>query len=281
MKLAILSGKGGTGKTTLSVNLFSLLPDALLLDCDVEEPNDHLFLKGTTVGAFPITKDYPSVDETKCIHCGRCGDVCRFNAIIPTKNRVLVFDDLCHDCGFCQMVCPSGAITYVPKPIGTIAEIEVDSSHRLRMGTLAIGEVSGVALIHGLKGIESDHLDTILDCPPGVSCSTVAAMEGADYAVLVAESTPFGLADLTMAVELLRKDEIPFGVVLNKSGVGDERLITYLMKEDIPLLGRIPFSTEWARRIMSGSILVNSDPAYRQLLRDIHARILQEVQAHA
>lgn len=281
MKLAILSGKGGTGKTTLSVNLFSFLPDATLLDCDVEEPNDHLFLPGRTVATTIIPKAYPEVDESKCVHCGRCGDVCRFNAIIPTKHKVLVFDDLCHDCGFCQMVCPTNAITYVPKAIGTIEDRAVGDAHRLRMGTLAVGEVSGVALIHGLKGIPTTTKDLIIDCPPGVSCSTMAALEGAEYAVLVAESTPFGLADMAMAVELLRKDGIPFGVVLNKSGIGDDRLLAYLTKESIPLLGRIPFSTERARIISNGLLLTDHDPVFVTILTSIRDAIETEVARHA
>lgn len=274
MKVAILSGKGGTGKTTVSVNLFSFMDDVTLLDADVEEPNDHLFLSGSKINSISYHKDYPIINPDLCTNCGLCGDVCHFNAIIPTKLTVLVFEDLCHDCGFCKLVCPGGAITYAPTQIGVVDQYRISQNRELIMGTLDVGEVSGVALIDGLKAQEIHTKDIIIDCPPGVSCSTMAAIQDVDYAIIVAEPTPFGVSDMGLVVELLQNEQIPFGVIINKSGLGNDDIYTFLIAKNIPILAEIPFSKERAKGYSNGDILIHKDTA----LKDIMAQVSKQLE---
>jgi MinD superfamily P-loop ATPase len=268
MRIAILSGKGGTGKTTLSVNLFHLLQDAILIDTDVEEPNAHLFMTNTTYDLFEVTKEYPVVDPLKCTMCNACGDHCNFNAIIPAKNQVLVFADLCHDCGFCELVCPDHAIHYEQKGIGDIYQSN-NSDHILLYGKLHIGEVSGVKLIEKMNQMTTNEKLVLVDCPPGVSCSTVQGVDGSDYAIIVAEPTPFGLSDMKMVIELLQDLSIPFGIVINKSGLGNNELKKYIQSNDFPLLAEIPWSKQRATMYSKGEIIVHKDPVMKKKLIDI------------
>lgn len=273
MKVAVLSGKGGTGKTTISVNLFSYLEHSVLIDTDTEEPNSHLFLDGRLVETTDVLKHYPVVDEGLCTLCNRCGEVCHFNAIIPTKKNVVVFDDLCHDCGFCQLVCDSMAISYRPKAIGHVNEYHINMSKKYYSGTLTIGEISGVRIIEHLRTITEDEPLVIIDCPPGVSCSTVAAIEHVDYAIVVAEPTPFGLSDMKMVVELLRDESIPFGVVVNKSGIGNNDIYSFLQEEHITHIVDIPFSKKHAKSYSHGQLLIEEDPTYSTYMKQIMATI--------
>jgi MinD superfamily P-loop ATPase len=269
VKIAVLSGKGGTGKTTISVNLFSYLNQAVLIDTDTEEPNAHLFLHGALTNKTDVIKHHPQVDIEHCQFCGKCGEVCNFNAIIPTKKSVLVFDDLCHDCGFCQLVCPNDAIDYVPKAIGTIEEYTINEHKRYYSGILHVGEVSGVRIIEGLKTITEEDSPVIIDCPPGVSCSTVEALQGVDHAIIVAEPTPFGISDMKMVVELLREEMVPFGVVVNKSGIGNNDIYTYLEQEQILHIVDIPFSKKRAKHYSHGQLLIEEDPKYEVYMKQI------------
>lgn len=268
MKIAILSGKGGTGKTTLSVNLFSLLKNVALIDTDIEEPNAHLFIKETPTLKDTVNKGYPVVDENKCTLCGACGDHCNFNAIIPTKKKVMVFADLCHDCGLCKMVCPENAITYTPKEVGKIFEIQ-QRSKTFYYGLLETGEISGVRIIETLKDIDINNETILIDCPPGVACNTNTSIEGADYAIIVSEPTPFGISDMTMVVELLQKRKIPFGVVINKAGLGNNDIYSYLENEQIALLGEIPFTEERASISASGECIIDHDETFKDILKSI------------
>ncbi len=252
MKIAVLSGKGGTGKTTLSVNLFSCLKKATLIDTDVEEPNSHLFLKGITYHEEVIYKKYPAVNHDLCTLCGKCGDFCNFNAIILTKRRVLVFDDLCHDCGGCKLVCPTNAISYTDKEIGNIFYQSIEENKQFLYGKLVVGEISGIRIIEHLKYITKKEEILLIDSPPGTSCSTVAAVEGADYCIIAAEPTPFGISDMRMVVELLRSQKIDFGVVVNKSNLDNNDIYDYLDEEGIALLENIEFRKEFARIIARG-----------------------------
>lgn len=273
MKISVLSGKGGTGKTTLSVNLFSYLQKATLIDTDTEEPNSHIFIERTNEISKPVMKKHPVVNHDLCTFCQKCGDHCNFNAIIPTKSKVLVFEDLCHDCGMCELVCESGAITYHEKPIGSIYT-SVTQEQYFHYGKLNIGEVSGVRLIDELIN-STKHDDLIIaDCPPGVSCSTVAALQNTDYAIICAEPTPFGISDMKMVVELLRKEKTRFGVVVNKSGIGNQDIYGYLEEESIPLLENIPWTEERAKLYSEGLLMINYDPIFKGKIKNILSKVL-------
>lgn len=273
MRISVLSGKGGTGKTTLSVNMFGLLPKATLIDTDTEEPNSHLFLQQKNTSEMGVYKKHPVVDHDKCSFCGECGNHCNFNAIIPTKKKVLVFDDLCHDCGMCELVCKSDAIRYQDKSIGVIVSSISEEQH-FHYGKLNIGEVSGVRLIEHLHEQTKYDDFVITDCPPGVSCSTVAALKDTDYAVICAEPTPFGLSDMKMVVELLRKELIKFGVVVNKSGIGNQEIYRYLEEESIPLLENIPWTRDRARLYSEGKLIIHYDDEFKQKIHNIITKVM-------
>lgn len=275
MKIAILSGKGGTGKTTLSVNLFSYLTKGTLIDTDTEEPNAHLFLHPKNEKSYDVYKNHPIVDETLCTNCQLCGEHCNFNAIIPTKSKVLVFEDLCHDCGMCELVCKSNAITYQSKSIGKIYK-SFDEERQFFYGKLHIGEVSGVRLIDELNEITKSNNLIITDCPPGVSCSTVAAIKGSDYAIICAEPTPFGISDMKMVVELLREEAIPFGVVVNKSGIGNQDIYRYLENESIELLENIPWTKQRAELYSKGELIINYDSIFQSKIKNILTKVLRK-----
>jgi len=272
LNIAVLSGKGGTGKTTVSLGLFSVLKNATLIDADVEEPNDHLFIDFNIENTSSITKEYPIVDIDKCTLCGLCGDFCNFNALLPTKKTVLVFDDLCHDCGGCQLVCPEDAIMYASKAIGTIYETSTHSK-TFKYGDLNVGEISGVRIINQLKKlIESDEL-VIIDSPPGTSCATVEAVINSDYAIIVTEPTPFGLSDMLLVIEMLQSLNIPFGVVINKAGIGTKETNQYLEENRIPLLGEIPFRKEFAMIYSDGEIISEKSDEFKNIMVDIANKV--------
>ncbi len=274
MKIAILSGKGGTGKTTLSVNLFSYLEQATLIDTDVEEPNSHLFLKGNLVKEEIVYKKYPLVDDDLCNYCGKCGDFCNFNAIIPAKKKILVFQDLCHDCGGCAMVCPNEAISYIDKEVGVIYHTQIKENKLFLYGNLTVGEVSGVKIIETLKESTKNAELLLIDSPPGTSCSTVAAIDGADYCIICAEPTPFGLSDMRMVVELLRAEKRNFGVVVNKSNLGNDDIYHYLEEEKIELLEKIKFDREFARIMADGELLINYSKYFKEKIANIARKVL-------
>lgn len=273
MKIAVLSGKGGTGKTTLSVNLFSCLNNATLIDADTEEPNSHIFIEPFNQTKKDIYKQYPVVDLNHCTFCGTCGEYCNFNAIIPTKTKVLVFEDLCHDCTLCELVCPETAITYSKKAIGTIYS-SISKSSAFHYGVLNVGEVSGVRLIEGLHNIAKDDSLVIVDCPPGVSCSTVAALKDSDFAIVCAEPTPFGISDMKMVVELLREQTIPFGVVVNKSGIGNDAIYAYLEEECIELLEKIPWTRQRASLYSKGKLIWPHDTIFKEKMQTIINKVI-------
>ncbi len=274
MKIAILSGKGGTGKTTLSVNLFSFLKKGTLIDTDVEEPNSHLFLKGKPLNEHSVLKKYPIVNKDLCNNCGKCGDFCNFNAIIPAKKKVLVFQDLCHDCGGCALVCDSNAITYKDKEVGKIFEQSLNGKKRFLYGNLAVGEVSGVKIIEQLKKTTENEDLLLIDSPPGTACSTVAAIEGADYCIICAEPTPFGLSDMKLVVQLLRAKKLNFGVVINKYNLGNKDIYKYLEIEGINLLEEIKFDREFAEIIANGDILIDHSPYFKEKIANLAKKVI-------
>ena len=278
MRIAILSGKGGTGKTTVTSNLAINIHNSIVIDSDVEEPNLHIFMDVQDITSESTFTFYPSINKELCNLCGKCGDFCNYNAIIPAKNQVIVFKESCHDCGGCKLVCPNGAITYEKREIGKIFKGISKYNTKLFYGTLNVGEMSGVKIIDQLKKYSTnyDHEKTIfIDSPPGTSCATVAAVEGVDYAIIVSEPTPFGVSDMKMVVEMLRKMNIPFGLIINKAELGDNEIYDYCKNEKIDILGEIPFDKEIAKLYANGKIFSNHIPKYKNFFKGIYTDIVE------
>jgi MinD superfamily P-loop ATPase len=278
MIISIASGKGGTGKTTVAVNLALSLKNIQLLDCDVEEPNAHIFLKPRIDGQKKATILVPEVDEVICTYCGKCREVCVYHAIavLPVndgkKGNVLVFPHLCHGCGACRLFCPQGAIKEVDREIGVI-EIGAKGGLQFIHGRLNIGEAMSPPLIRQVKEYINATRTVIIDAPPGTSCPVIMAVKGSDFCVLVTEPTPFGLNDLILAVEVLRKLQIPFGVVINRSDIGDGKVEDYCRNENIPVLMKIPFSREIAVSYSEGVPIVEQDVSYQDKFINLYLNI--------
>jgi len=269
MKIAIASGKGGTGKTTLSIALAQAWDGPVqLLDCDVEAPNASIFLSLETATEQAVTVPIPVVDSSRCTGCGKCAAICEFNALAVASKSVLVFEELCHSCGGCARICPEKAITEQPRKIGTIRTGQIGTI-RLTEGRLDIGRAMAPPLIRAVKKSADPALPILIDCPPGTSCPMITATQGSDYAILVTEPTPFGLHDLTLAVETVRLLNIPFGVVINRSDAGDNRVVQYCQKENIPLLLQIPESRKIAEATSRGETLLSAEPSLKKALHDI------------
>jgi MinD superfamily P-loop ATPase len=262
MIISVASGKGGTGKTTVSVNLARTIGRGVqLLDCDVEEPNAHLFLRGRKTGCDNVTIPIPEVDEWLCDGCGECGRFCRYHAIVSFGSTPLVFPQLCHGCGGCALVCPRKAIRETGKRIGVVERLEVDGIS-LIVGKLDIGVAMAPPLIRGVKAQLNRKKTAILDAPPGTSCPVIATVRGSDFVVLVTEPTPFGLHDLRLAVDMIRELAIPFGVVVNRMGIGDDRVHRYCREKDIPILLELPDDRRIAEAYSRGELMVDAVPEY-------------------
>ncbi|SJZ79727.1 ATP-binding protein [Garciella nitratireducens] len=252
MNIAVLSGKGGTGKTTVSTNL-ALALKANYIDCDVEEPNGFLFLKPEVDAEEKVIVEYPVIDDNKCKSCGACVNVCQFNALAKVKDDIMLFQKLCHGCGACQIVCKYNAITYGKREIGKIEKGTARDINCSR-GILNISEPMAVPVIRKLLKNLSDGIN-LIDCPPGTSCNVVNALKYADSAILVTECSEFGLHDLKMAVKLVKMYNIPFGIVINKDDDSDNIIKKYCMEEKIPLIGTIPYSKDIAVIYSKGEVL--------------------------
>ena len=277
MIISIASGKGGTGKTTVATNLaVSLGGGVQLLDCDVEEPNAHLFIHPVFEKTEIVSTAVPEVDETKCNLCGKCGEICQFKAIIVIGKTVLPFQELCHSCGGCMEVCPEHAIREGKRLLG---EIEVGHRNGLEFihGRLRVGEAMAPPLIRKVRSFAHPDKVTIIDAPPGTSCPVIAAMKGADFVLLVTEPTPFGLHDLKLAVGAVRILGIPCGLVINHSDMGDDRLREYAGAEGIPILMEIPFDRKIAEFYSRGELLVDVMPEWREKFLQLHERIVELV----
>lgn len=273
MILAIASGKGGTGKTTFAVNLARVLEtEVQLLDCDVEEPNAHLFLPGRPVAEKPVTVPIPQIEEALCDGCGECGRACAYHAIVSFGPAPLVFPSLCHGCGGCSLACSRGAIRETPRRVGVV-ETSRSGAITLIQGRMDVGVASAPPLIRAVKAERKADAPTILDAPPGTSCPMIAAVRGADFTLLVTEPTPFGLNDLKLAVAALRELGIPFGVALNRAGSGDGRVGLYCEEEGIPLLAQIPDDRRIARASSEGRLIVEALPRYRPHFATLWERI--------
>ena len=266
MILSVASGKGGTGKTLVSTSLaLSLKPrgNVQLLDCDVEEPNAHIFLKPPFARSETVFIPVPRVDEEKCTHCGKCAEVCVYHALAVLKERVLVFAELCHGCGACSYLCPEDAIVEEGRQIGVV---EIGNSKGIEFvhGKLNIGEAMAPPIIRKVKEHIKPEKTTIIDVPPGTSCPVVESVRGSDFCLLVTEPTPFGLNDLALAVDMVRELGIPCGVVLNRAGVGDSGIEDYCLRERIPILLQIPLDIEIARLYSQGIPLVEGIVEWQQ-----------------
>ncbi len=262
MIVAVASGKGGTGKTTVSVNMARTFgSDILLLDCDVEEPNDHLFLNAVPVGEEIVGIPVPEIDASRCNGCGECGKFCQYHAIAAFGSVPLIFPEMCHGCGGCMRVCPQQAIREVDRRIG-IVRTSQDGNITLIQGCLDVGEAMAPPLIRAVKGRIGTGMPAILDAPPGTSCPVITTLQQADFIVLVTEPTPFGLHDLSLAVDMVRELGIPFGVVINRVGSGDERVHVYCNNQHIPILLEIPDDRRIAEAYSRGRLIVDALPEY-------------------
>lgn len=243
MKIAVASGKGGTGKTTIATGLATVLASTgtptTYADCDVEEPNGHLFLKPEIRDTHPATLTYPAVNNDLCVSCGKCQKICRYKAIILISDKPLVFPEMCHACSGCMLVCPTGAITESEREIGVI-ETGTSGGIGFIHGRLSVGQILSPPLIREVKHHIRDEETVIFDCPPGTSCPVITALRGTDYIVLVTEPTPFGLNDLKLAADAARELRTPFGVFINRCDIGTRDTEKYCERNAIPVLGRIP-----------------------------------------
>ena len=266
MIISVASGKGGTGKTLVATSLALSLrgrDSVQLLDCDVEEPNDHVFLKPAISRSEVVSIPVPKVDEGKCTYCGKCAEVCAYNAVAVFQEKVLIFPELCHGCGACSYLCPESAISEEGKEIGVV-ELGHSDGVEFVHGRLSIGEAMAVPIIRRVKEHASSKGTVIIDVSPGTSCPVVEAVKDSDFCLLVTEPTPFGLNDLVLAVETVRKLNIPCGVVLNRAGVGDGKVEEYCGRKNIPILLTIPMDTEIASLYSRGIPLVEGMPDWRQ-----------------
>ena len=278
MIICIASGKGGTGKTLVATSMALSIADegVQLLDCDAEEPNAHLLLNPEFEQSEPVEIPVPQVDENKCTYCGKCSEVCVYHAIAVMKSKVLLFPELCHGCGACSYLCPEKAITEVGRQIGV-----VESGHASGIdfvhGRLNVGEAMVPPVIRKVKDKINKNAIAIIDVPPGTSCPVVEAVKGSDYCILVTEPTPFGMNDLELAVQVMRQMGIPCGVIINRAGASDKSTEEYCAKENIPVLMKIPLSTDIAKLYSKGIPLVDGMPEYRQLFKHVFDDIKKTV----
>jgi len=274
MIISIASGKGGTGKTTVATNLARVLKNTLLLDCDVEEPNCHIFLKPRFNNSKEVTIPVPEVNPEKCDRCGKCGEICRFNAIVAMKETVLIFPELCHGCGGCKLVCPTDAIKEVGREIGTV-EKGLAGDIKFVHGRLRIGEPMAPPLINAVKcNIDGDE-NTIIDSPPGTSCPVIESIKDSDICLLVTEPTPFGLNDLKLAVEMTRELNIPIGIIINRCNTGDKEVYKYCKSENIEIVMEIPIDREIAKCYSEGELIVDRFSEYEDKFKKLAERIIK------
>jgi MinD superfamily P-loop ATPase len=283
MIVSIASGKGGTGKTLVATSLaLSLASEekVQLLDCDVEEPNAHIFVKPVLNRKESVFIPIPKVDENKCTYCGKCAQVCIYNAIAVFKNKVLVFPELCHGCGACSYLCPENAISEENRELGIVEagnSKDIDFVH----GKLNIGEAMPTPVIRKVKSYINTEMTAIVDISPGTSCPVVEAVKQSDFCLLVTEPTPFGLNDFILAVEMVKKLGIPHGVVINRTGVGDTKLDEYCRKENIPILFTIPLDSRIATLYSKGITLVEGMPQWKDNFLRALSKIRERIHERA
>ena len=283
IKIAVASGKGGTGKTLVSTNLFWTAQNAgfpvTLVDCDAEEPNVAEFVSGDVFYTDTVTQNIPVINPELCVFCGKCFNYCNYNAIVylPANQFIQVVDDLCHDCGACSVACKFGAITLKEKQLGTVKSMYLNSHAEIIEACADVGIYSPVPVIKkAIKDASTGYL-AIFDSPPGISCPFIATVENADYVILVTEPTPFGLNDLKLSVETLKQLKRPFGVIVNRAGLGNREAYNWLQQNKIPLLLEIPFDREIARIYSEGRLLAEEKPAYQIQFKQVLKAIEKSV----
>ena len=273
MIISIASGKGGTGKTTVATNMARTLgKNVRFLDCDVEEPNAHLFLNPHMEKQEKVYTPVPVIDEKKCTFCKKCMEICQYNAIAILKDTSLVFDELCHSCGGCMAVCEAGAISEAGRELGLLESGQADEIKFVH-GLLRVGEAMSPPLIRKVRATVQPDAINIIDAPPGTSCPVIAAMNHTDFVLLVTEPTPFGLNDLILAVEAVKLLGIPSGLVINRSDLGDGAVKAYAAAEGLPVLMEIPFDRKIAEAYSRGQLMVDAIPAFREKFLQLYEDI--------
>jgi MinD superfamily P-loop ATPase len=279
MIISVASGKGGTGKTTVATNLaLSIAGDVQFLDCDVEEPNAHLFLHPEIAKTEVVTTPIPEIDEEKCTFCGKCADICRFKAIaVIPDTTVLTFPELCHSCGGCLAVCPEKAVTEITRELG-----EIEHGHRgdlaFTHGRLRVGEAMAPPMIKNVRSSANPEKVIIIDAPPGTSCPVISAMKGTDFVLLVTEPTPFGLHDLKLATGAVDILGIPSGLVINRSDMGDEGVRNYATDRKLPILMEIPFDRKIAEAYARGDMIIDVMPRWKEKFSGLYGQVKKIVE---
>jgi len=272
LRIAVASGKGGTGKTSVAVSLALSVSSAQLLDCDVEEPNAHLLLKPGCVEEEAVELPVPRILKDRCNYCGECARFCQYRALFVAGETCLVFPQLCHSCGGCMIVCPRNAIVEEPRRIGRILQGKAGDVE-LVYGELDVGEPMAVPLISAVKERARSSGIIILDAPPGTACPLAETVDGADYCILVTEPTPFGLHDLGIAAEVVGQLGVPYGVIINFAGTGDRGVYSYCEDKGIPIMMEIPFDRGIAELFFRGTPTTETIPEWRDKFRDLADRI--------
>ena len=276
LKIVVASGKGGTGKTLVAVNLALSVNADQIIDCDVEEPNDHIFLNPVETKNEKVKILVPEIDENKCTYCRKCAEFCQFNALFIAGETAMVFKELCHSCGGCKLICPEDAITEKPRAIGEIT-VGTGEDIELVYGKLNIGEALAVPIITAVKEHINKEGLVVLDSPPGTACPVVESVDGSDYCIMVTEPTPFGLHDLEVAAEVVMQLGIPLGVVVNFAGIGDRGVYEFCEKKNIPIIMEIPYDRRIAELYSNGisftTEMLEWKPRFQELLKTIREQI--------
>ena len=276
LKIVVASGKGGTGKTLVAVNLALSVNANQIIDCDVEEPNDHIFLNPVETKNEKVQILVPEINEDKCTYCRKCAEFCQFNALFIAGETAMVFKELCHSCGGCKLICPEDAITEKPRAIG---EITVGKSEEIELvyGKLNIGEALAVPIISAVKEHINKEGLVVLDSPPGTACPVVETVDGSDYCIMVTEPTPFGLHDLEVAAEVVMQLGIPLGVVVNFAGIGDRGVYDFCEKKNIPVIMEIPYDRRIAELYSNGISFTAEMPEWKPRFQELLKAIREQI----
>jgi len=273
MIISVASGKGGTGKTTVATNLAVAIGEGVqLMDCDVEEPNAHLFVAPSMDRSRTVFTMVPEIDEQKCTLCRKCVEICRFKVIAIAGKTILTFPELCHSCGGCTAVCPEGAVAEGRRELGELEQGSFRAGY-FAHGRLRVGEAMSPPLIREVRSQARPDMVNIIDAPPGTSCPVIAAMKDTDFVVMVTEPTPFGLHDLKLAVEAVKLLKIPHGLVINRSDMGNDMVRAYAQAENLPILMEIPFDRKIAEAYSRGILLVDALPEWREKFKGLFESI--------